>query len=244
MTIRHLIAISIALAVPALHAASDVRSWTSRDGTATIEAKFHKIEGSKITLILPNGRAQYVEKPFLSEADLAWIEEQAASEITAASAAASPDAKIPAALAGNLLDDRGDAASILNADGSAPKHYLFYYSASWCGPCVAFSPDLVRFYKKMKGRGASFETVLVPSDKTRDAEVAYLKDHRMPWPGIDLDKSPVREVPNNTYGYIPSMILTDADGNILLSVSKDLSRDDFLDQAEKMLSESGDVASR
>ncbi len=224
--------------------ADELRSWTSRDGTATMEASFHKVEGEKITLLLPNGRAQYVQRSFLSEADLAWIDEQASAAAAVAANAVPATAKIPAALEGNLLDDRGGSASILNSDGSAPKYYLFYYSASWCGPCVAFTPELVRFYKQLKGRDASLAAVLVPSDKSRDAEVAYLKDHRMPWPGVDLDKSPVRAVPPNTYGYIPSMVLTDADGQVLLEVSKTLNRDEFLSQAKEIVTASNDVAAR
>lgn len=224
--------------------AGDLRSWTSRDGTATMEASFHKVEGERITLLLPNGRAQYVQRDFLSEADLAWIDEQSAAAAAVAANAVPASAKIPAALEGKLLDDRGNSASILNEDGSAPKYYLFYYSASWCGPCRSFTPELVRYYKQLKGRDASLATVLVPSDKTRDAEVAYLKDHRMPWPGVDLDKSPVRAVPDNTYGYIPSMVLTDADGKVLLEVSKELNRDEFLSQAKDIIEKTDDVAAR
>ncbi len=209
-----------------------------------MEASFHKVEGEKVTLLLPNGRAQYVQRDFLSEADLAWIDEQSSTAAAVAANAATATAKIPAALEGKLLDDRGSSASILNADGSAPKYYLFYYSASWCGPCKAFTPELVRFYKQLKARDASLAAVLVPSDRSRDEEVAYLKDHRMPWPGVDLDKSPVRGVPPNKSGYIPAMVLTDADGKVLLEVGEALNRNDFLDQAKEIVTKSGDVASR
>ncbi len=241
MIARNLMIVGLALASSALQADTESRSWTSKDGTATIDAKFHKIEGTRVTLILPNGRSQYVETSFLSDADLAWIEED--STVAPPAPAGSPaSAAIPAALQGNLLDDRGDSASVLNADGTAPKHYLFYYSASWCGPCVAFTPELVRFYRKMKARDASFEVILVPSDKSREDEIAYLKEHRMPWPGFDFDKK-ARGIPASGYGYIPSMVLVDADGKRLLEVSDSLDKDDFLDQAEDILSAKDDLAS-
>ncbi len=240
MIARILMIVSFTLTVATLQAASESRTWTSKDGTATIEAKFHKLEGSRVTLILPNGRSQYVETTFLSDADLEWID--AESQAPTAATGAPATAAIPAALEGKLLDDRGNSASVLNPDGTAPKHYLFYYSASWCGPCVAFTPDLVRFYRKMKARDASFEIVLVPSDKSRDDEIAYLKDHRMPWPGIDFDKK-APGVPASNYGFIPSMVLVDADGKRLLEVSKSLGRDEFLDQAGDILSAKDDLAS-
>jgi thiol-disulfide isomerase/thioredoxin len=241
MIARIVLMVGLALASPALHAASESRTWTSKDGTATIEAKFHKLEGDRVTLILPSGRSQYVQTSFLSEADLAWIEEEN-KEAPAAVTGVPAAAKIPAALEGNLLDDRGNSASVLNPDGTAPKHYLFYYSASWCGPCVAFTPELVRFYRKMKARDTSFEVILVPSDKSREAEIAYLKDHRMPWPGVDFDKK-APGVPASNFGYIPSMVLVDADGKRLLEVSKSLDQDKFLSQAEDILSIKDGVAS-
>ncbi len=240
MIARILMIVGLALTSPVLQAASASRTWTSKDGTATIEAKFHKLEGERVTLILPTGRSQYVQTSFLSEADLAWIEEEN-KEVPASAVGVAASSTIPAALKGNLLDDRGNSASILNADGSAPKHYLFYYSASWCGPCVAFTPDLIRFYKKMKGRDASFEVVLVPSDRSREDEIAYLKDHRMPWPGVDLDKK-ARGIPQSNYGGIPAMVLVDADGNRLLEVSESLRRSDFLEQAEGILSKKDGIA--
>ncbi len=242
MFARILIIIVGAMFCAPLHAASEMRTWTSKDGTATLEAKFHKLEGERITFILPNGRSQYVQTSFLSDDDLAWIQRENSAE-TAGPSGVPATATIPAALEGNLIDDRGNAASILAADGSAPKHYLFYYSASWCGPCVSFTPTLVKFHRKMKARNASFEVILVPSDRTREDEIAYLKDHRMPWPGVDLDKR-TRNLPGNTTGGIPSMVLTDAEGNRVLEVGGSLNRNDFLDEAEALLTKKDDVASR
>jgi nucleoredoxin len=40
-----------------------------------------------------------------------------------------------------------------------------YFSASWCGPCKAFTPKLAACYKALKERGAPFEIVFISSDK-------------------------------------------------------------------------------
>lgn len=238
MNIRAILLFGL-LAAATVHA-NDSRTWTSSDGSATIEARFFKRVGEQITLILPNGRSQVVQAEYLSQADRDWIAQntenpESTPALGATAPSASASAPIPAALDGNLIDDRGREVKLATDDGSAPKYYLFYYSASWCGPCVGFTPELVRFHRQMKSRGASLEVILVPSDKSREAEIAYLKDHRMPWPGFDFDKLPNRAIPDNKYGYIPAMVLTDADGNRLLEVSKSLSRSDFLDQTKTLV---------
>ncbi len=225
-----LCALVLLTAAPA-HA--EMRTWTSRDGQATLEGKFFRQEQGKVTLVLPNGRAQIVTAESLSQADLDWIAANQAIP-AAAPAKTSTNAPVPRALADKLIDGRGNPVS-LTEDGAAPKHYLFYYSASWCGPCLAFTPELTKFYRKMQGRNADFEVVLVPSDRSREEAIAYLKDHRMPWPGLDFDHKDERIVPDNNSGYIPAMVLTDDRGKVLLAVNESLPKEEFLDQAEKLL---------
>jgi nucleoredoxin len=233
----------LALAMPALHASEPPRTWTSKDGSAKLTATFFKTDGDKVVLILPNGRSQIIEKRFLSDADLAWIDEHGAgtSTIGAATVGADKSAKIPAALAGKLIDIRGRPADIAH-DGRAPKYYIFYYSASWCGPCHAFTPQLVQFHRRMRARKADFEVVLVPSDRSQEDEVAYMKEMRMPWPGVAYDQRGASGIPNSTWGYIPAMVLVDADGNRLLEVNDSLSRDEFLKKAEKILQSGSQAA--
>ncbi|MDD5199004.1 MAG: thioredoxin-like domain-containing protein [Terrimicrobiaceae bacterium] len=229
---RHFLCLAIA-ATTVLHA--EPRVWTSKDGTATITATFQHADAGRVTLILPNGRSQVVDKSLLSDADLQWIEKNvpATDPSAAGSPAAAASAKIPAALAGKLIDDRGKPHE-LAADPGPPKYYLFYYSASWCGPCHRFTPDLIQFYRKMKGRNSSFEVILSPSDKTLEDEIAYMKEMRMPWPALPLDQKHAADIPRSNWGYIPAMVLVDADGNRLLQVNDDLSTDDFLKKAEEI----------
>jgi nucleoredoxin len=216
------------------------RVWTSKDGSATITATYYKTEAGKVTLILPNGRSQVIDRAFLSDADLAWIDANGAPAATSSNggetSGASASAKIPAALAGKLIDDRGKPASVAK-DGATPKYYLFYYSASWCGPCHAFTPELIQFYRKMKARKASLAVILFPADRSKEDEIAYMKEMRMPWPGVDFNRLNSREIPRSNWGYIPAMVLVDAQGKRLLEVNDELSRADFLQQTEKILRE-------
>lgn len=217
--------------------AAESREWTSKDGTAKLTASFYKAEGDKVLLILPNGRTQTIARTFLSDADLAWIDQNSGiptrANAAAPGSATSNSAKIPATLAGKLIDSRGEPFALGEA-GAPPKYYLFYYSASWCGPCQAFTPELVKFHRRMKARKADFEVILVPSDRTQEDEVAYMKEKRMPWPALAFAERQAAGIPRNARGGIPSMVLLDADGKRLLQVDDQLSMGEFLDQTEKI----------
>ena len=51
-----------------------------------------------------------------------------------------------------------------------------YFSASWCAPCRAFTPQLKSVYEKLGGK---FEIVLVPGDRDAASWQSYWKE--MPW---------------------------------------------------------------
>ncbi len=48
-----------------------------------------------------------------------------------------------------------------------------------CGPCRAFTPDLIKTYQKIKDGGKSFEIVFVSSDRDESAMKEYFGS--MPW---------------------------------------------------------------
>ncbi|KAK0074992.1 hypothetical protein PV326_011971, partial [Microctonus aethiopoides] len=42
-----------------------------------------------------------------------------------------------------------------------------YFSAHWCPPCRAFTPQLVDTYQRIRERGQNFEVIFVSSDRPR-----------------------------------------------------------------------------
>ena len=56
-----------------------------------------------------------------------------------------------------------------------------YFSANWCPPCRAFTPQLVQWYNRFKksSNGSNFDIVFLSSDKTVEDFNEYFKE--MPW---------------------------------------------------------------
>lgn len=69
---------------------------------------------------------------------------------------------------------------------SKKKFIGLYCSASWCGPCRAFTPKLIEFYEANKGK---IEIILIGHDRDKGGVLDYMKSHAMPWAAIHR-KSP------------------------------------------------------
>ncbi|XP_049794656.1 nucleoredoxin-like [Schistocerca nitens] len=64
------------------------------------------------------------------------------------------------------------AAALVAADGSSTAFRDvdatiagLYFSAHWCPPCKAFTPQLVETYHKVRARGHRFQVIFVSSDR-------------------------------------------------------------------------------
>jgi nucleoredoxin len=100
---------------------------------------------------------------------------------------------------------------------SGVKYYAFYYSASWCPPCRAFTPDLVQFYRDFKPSHPDFELIFVAFDHSSDNMLDYMRSDGMPWPAIwyaDID-DPGLETKKYCGSGIPCLVLVDSDGTVL-----------------------------
>lgn len=117
-------------------------------------------------------------------------------------------------LDGGLLALDGDSLKPLKAIERPTKYYLFYYTASWCGPCQRFTPSLVDFYTKKKNK--EFEVVLISSDRDEKAMEGYAKSKKMPWPHLDLSKvGKFRQQFQHPGSGIPNLVLCDLEGKII-----------------------------
>ena len=103
-----------------------------------------------------------------------------------------------------------DAAALKNV-----KYFAFYYSASWCPPCRAFTPKLVDFYKSFKPQHPNFELIFVNHDNSADDMLTYIKTDGMTWPSVRFDDIDSTKANQYCGEGIPDLVLVDADGKVL-----------------------------
>ncbi len=95
------------------------------------------------------------------------------------------------------------------------KFYGLYFSASWCGPCREFTPELIADYAAIKAVHPEFELVLVSWDRSESDQHAYLRDDAMPWPALRFSERRLAEIARHAGSGIPCLVLVDGEGKEL-----------------------------
>jgi thiol-disulfide isomerase/thioredoxin len=192
--------------------------WTNKDGKAA-ELELVKVtEASGVKtgeFKMRNGKTISLKATDLAEADAKRLDEWKPSE--GADAAAATEAKpsvFDEVLDGDLVKLDGKSVKRHELATKPKKYYIFYYTASWCGPCQQYTPSLVEFYNKNKNE--NFELVVITWDKDEDAMEGYAKEKKMPWPLLKLAKADkFQKKFNHGVTGIPSVITCSLDGEIV-----------------------------
>jgi thiol-disulfide isomerase/thioredoxin len=190
--------------------------WTNKDGKAA------ELELVKVTdtagvktgeFKMRNGKTISLKATDLAEADAKRIDEWKPAEGDAPAADAKPSV-FDEVLGGNLVKLEGKSLKKFEQTKAPAKYYVFYYTASWCGPCQQFTPSLVEFYEKHKND--NFELVLITSDSDEGDMEDYAKEKKMPWPQLKLGKTEKfkKEFKHGVTG-IPAVIVCDLEGKNL-----------------------------
>ncbi len=209
----------LSLAIGSLFA--EERTWKNSDGKE-ITGSLKAVNDGKAVLDI-KGREFSVPIASLSEADQTFIKEwqTKAEESAKVEEEAAGGGSLVKELDGKLVVLEGRKVVPFSVENPGKIEVIaFYSSASWCPPCQAFSPDLVRKYKSLKRKYDNFELVLLSADRNREDWEGYLKDHKMPFPSVEFGK-PFGSLGSgkNTNG-IPNILIKSADGKVLDDASK------------------------
>jgi thiol-disulfide isomerase/thioredoxin len=205
-------------ALLAVSASAEFRTWTRNDGK-TAELDLVSVSGETGAksgeFKMRSGKSVTLAASALAAADAKLLDEWTPAATAAAPAAATPSV-FDEALEGNLVALKGKGLSSLKDFVKPTKYYLFYYTASWCGPCQKFTPSLVDFYKANKPDNNEFEIILVTSDSDEGAMEEYAVEKKMTWPHLKLSKAErfKKEFKHPGTG-IPNLVLTDTEGTLL-----------------------------
>ncbi len=112
-------------------------------------------------------------------------------------------------------DVNGKPVSLSSYKG---KYVLLDFWASWCGPCRAENPNVVKAYKKYHEKG--FEILAVSLDDKKDKWLEAIAKDGLTWTHVS-DLKGWKNVVAQMYNIraVPSNLLLDKDGNIM---AKDL----------------------
>lgn len=93
------------------------------------------------------------------------------------------------------------------------KYYIFLQSASWCGPCNAEMPHVVKQYKAMGQGKKKVEIILLSHDKSNDAAVGFMKKYNADFPCVLASSVPNGTLPGYKYANaIPNASVVKEDG--------------------------------
>ncbi|CAK9158176.1 unnamed protein product [Ilex paraguariensis] len=110
-----------------------------------------------------------------------------------------------------LVRNNGDQVKIDTLKG---KKVGIYFSASWCGPCQRFTPNLVEVYNELLPKG-DFEIVFASADEDDDSFDKYFS--KMPWLAVPFSDSDTRRRLDGTFSVmgIPHLVILDGNGKVL-----------------------------
>lgn len=198
--------------------AEDYLQWQDIIGRS-FEAKIVSVAAQEVRLENRQGRQIDFPisdlKPSSKEQIRVWQAANGSSEggLVAAEESFEPSV-FDDALLGNLVRLDGKRLKRCQDATRPEKYYVFYYTASWCGPCLRYTPELVEWYKKNKSD--AFELVLISSDSSEDAMEEYAESKGMPWPQLKMKETKdfKKDFDHGVRG-IPSLIVCELDGTNL-----------------------------
>lgn len=104
----------------------------------------------------------------------------------------------------------------VSTDELGGKIVAIYFSAHWCKPCRALTPELVKLHKDVTEQGKSFEIVFVSRDRSESEMYDYMEEADMPWMALPFGDSRKESLINKfKINGIPSLVIVDVAGKTI-----------------------------
>ena len=112
--------------------------------------------------------------------------------------------------------EKADGKKVPTADViKGRKNVVLYFTAGWCPPCRKFTPQLVKFFNQNKD-SKDFTLIMVSSDRTADAQAAYMKKYDMSFYAVPYNKARLSKIKKSLGGNgIPNLVILNADGEVV-----------------------------
>ncbi|VGO20378.1 thioredoxin family protein [Pontiella sulfatireligans] len=205
------ICIAIALMITAT-ASAELRKWTTTAGP-TLEAEFVELQLGTVYLKTADGSVKKINKSKLIQEDQELATKMASPFYGKKKAAPKTTDAIYDLFGKNLTNAQKKRVPV---DALSGKTIGIYFSAHWCPPCRAFTPELVKFHKRLAKEGKSFEIVFVSSDRDKDSMFNYMKEMDMPWLALPFGDSHKKELAEKFHvSGIPKLVIIDPQGNLI-----------------------------
>ena len=114
----------------------------------------------------------------------------------------------------NILDGDMNPVPLSNFGG---KIVGLYFSASWCGPCHHFTPQLAQKYQELVDAGEMFDIILFSSDSGEEKALEYFAT--MPWKMLRFKDREVKMLANEIFEVdgIPTLVLVNSDSGTVIT---------------------------
>ena len=194
-------------------ASADMHKWTSSAGSS-IQAELIGYSDRIVVLRSSDGRRISLNLNQLSQADQLLVQNWKGGKSSSSEPTAVAKREISPGLAEMLPEQILDSSGKkISRDELSGKTVGFYFSAHWCPPCRAFTPNLVKFRDSNKD---DFEVVFVSSDKSPEAQMEYMKETGMKWYTLPHRSSEGNAL-KQQFGVrgIPALIIVSPDGKTI-----------------------------
>ena len=116
-----------------------------------------------------------------------------------------------------------------------PKLVVMYRGAGWCGPCLTFSPQLVKVLKEKAPKASDVTLIFVSGDRSPAEARAYTTKIGIDWPTIYFKSRDQMPAFNTLFGEtIPQLVVTDRHGTVLIDSNR-IGTTQALQQLTKLL---------